>query len=189
MEIQYFTYTGRGSMNDDVKKGAASYNRAFTTLNEKAESYRNKTDGITVSARCVGSDPSTTASTPDTTKMYKDTTNTYMTTYGWNGLFKVADTKYTTDTDKMNSLGIINTGEVYWLASRLVYTDSGYNFFNMRYVGSIGEVNRYWLFRVYSGGGSAVSPSCGTRPVFKLADGVKIIRGSGTSESPYELGL
>ena len=95
-----FTYTGSGTMDDNSKKAAASYNRVFTTLNEVAESYRNKIDGIAESARCVGSPRGTTVNTPDSSNYYTGTYS-YMSKYSWNGMFKNTDTYYLTDFEKI----------------------------------------------------------------------------------------
>ena len=176
-----FTYNGSGTMQDAVKKAAASYNRAFTTLNEKAESYRNKTDGIAISARCVGSDPSTTASTADTTEMFNNTTYAYMTTYSWNGLFKVEDTvnKYLTDVNQMVDLGIEKSlgADYYWLASRYINNYSSETQFSVRYVSTGGSVTGIFLFYVTSRGRSyGNAPSNGFRPVFTLTSGAKVTK-------------
>lgn len=45
-----------GSSNlSELKIAKTSYNNAITYLNEYAEEYRNKTDGIAIDSRCVGS--------------------------------------------------------------------------------------------------------------------------------------
>ena len=188
-----FTYVGSGTMNMSDRAAAASYNRALETLNEEAEKYRNKADGIADSARCVGSLRGTTIDNPDTSLMYNYTGSfwTYMETYNWNGIFKDSDINSYNDYFRMEDLGINNIGTGYWLASRNIYEDSTSTQFLMRFVSESGGMINHGIFLVGSNGSAGVtsgsSTKYGFRPVFHLSSNVKVISGEGTESSPYIL--
>ena len=191
------TYTG--TISDEAKKAATSYNRAIYTLNEKAQSYVVEGDRIVdkTKTRCVGSDP---ASPEDiTTTDYAVTssaTNKYIRTYGYNNKFKVADTSncYLTDYNKMSNLNIHNINGTYWLASRFMMIYSRVTYFRVRYVNVYGYADdgSENLFNVYSDGYLGKGgTSYGFRPVFHLQSGVKVVidddHDGSTSEKAYTL--
>lgn len=184
-----FTYNGIGKMDDDVKKVASSYNNAFSILNGIAEDYRNKSDGIAESARCVGSPRGTTKDTQDN-KNYYTSNYSYMNTYKWNNAFKTADTNYIEDYQQMKKLGILSAGNGYWLASRYVGASSSRCDFHLWAWKSGSTVAHRNLFSVLKDGTSVtggINWDFSMRPVFHLSDDVKILKGDGSSGSPFLL--
>ena len=134
-----FEYAGSVNINDNFKLAATSYNKAVTTLNNKAKTYKNST---ALDARCLGSDPVPTNGVfAEDVAGYWSGSYDYLTTCGWNGKFKTSDTKYTEDVAKLNSLGL-NISTDSWLASRIVDSSSGGIFFNVRLVDSSGYTVR-----------------------------------------------
>ena len=178
-----FEYDG-STINDNFKLAATSYNKAVTTLNNKAKTYKNST---ALDARCLGSDPVPTNGVfAEDVAGYWSGSDEYLTTYGWNDKFKTSDTKYKEDVAKLNSLGLnLSTGYT-WLASRIVSSGSSGTSFNVRYVGSSGSTGYYILCFVVSGGSVYSYPhSHAFRPVFLLPSGVIISGGDGSSGNPY----
>ena len=185
--------TGNTS-STNAKKAAVSYNRAVTTLNEVAEGYRNKTDGIADRARCVGSNPKKPEDITDTAYAVEDgATNAYIKTYGYNNKFKVTDEIYKTDYDQMGTLGIRSiptSGRWYWLASRRVVPEGSRTYFYVRSVWYTGDESDSGGFSVRSNGTlNDMNSNNGFRSVFHLTSGVKVTGGSGTLEEPYEIGI
>ena len=172
--------------NGNFTTAMNSYNTAITTLNEKAEEY-NYFGNEYVEARCVGSNPTNPSAEA----------GMHTTQFGGTYSRKLRDTdkNYESDYIKMTALGIagISNSSYYWLASRHVHSNSYYSFFSVRYVYPSGSLNfndYSNLCQVYSGGGTnAGSFSNGFRPVFTLKSGIKVTGGSGTSGSPYTLGV
>ena len=179
-----FEYDGSATIDDEFKLAATSYNKAVSTLNNKAKTYKNST---ALDARCLGSDPVPTNGVfAEDVAGYWSGSYEYLTTYGWNDKFKTSDTKYTEDVAKLNSLGLnISTGYT-WLASRFVNSYPSVTSFMVRYVYSGGGASGDYLCGVYSDGrvGSG-SPSNAFRPVFLLPSGVIISGGDGSSGNPY----
>ena len=178
-----FEYDGSVTINDNFKLAATSYNKAVTTLNNKAKTYKNST---ALDARCLGSDPVPTNGVfAEDVAGYWSGSDEYLTTYGWNDKFKTDDTKYKEDVAKLNSLGL-NISTDSWLASRIVSSGSSGTTFNVRYVGSSGSTGYYILCFVVSGGSVYSYPhSHAFRPVFLLPSGVIISGGDGSSGNPY----
>ena len=178
-----FEYDGSATINDNFKLAATSYNKAVTTLNNKAKTYKNST---ALDARCLGSDPVPTNGVfAEDVAGYWSGSYDYLTTYGWNGKFKTSDTKYTEDVAKLNSLGL-NISTDSWLASRNVYSYSSNTHFHVRYVDSSGSATSRGLCGVNSGGSVVgYSLSHAFRPVFLLPSGVIISGGDGSSGNPY----
>lgn len=178
-----FEYDGSATINDNFKLAATSYNKAVTTLNNKAKTYKNST---ALDARCLGSDPVPTNGVfAEDVAGYWSGSDEYLTTYGWNDKFKTDDTKYKEDVAKLNSLGL-NISTDSWLASRIVSSGSSGTSFNVRYVGSSGSTGYYILCFVVSGGSVYSYPhSHAFRPVFLLPSGVIISGGDGSSGNPY----
>ena len=178
-----FEYDGSATINDNFKLAATSYNKAVTTLNNKAKTYKNST---ALDARCLGSDPVPTNGVfAEDVAGYWSGSDEYLTTYGWNDKFKTSDTKYKEDVAKLNSLGL-NISTNSWLASRDASSNSSYTAFSAHIVYSSGGTHINNLCRVYSGGSVIIySPSLAFRPVFLLPSGVIISGGDGSSGNPY----
>ena len=178
-----FEYDGSVTINDNFKLAATSYNKAVTTLNNKAKTYKNST---ALDARCLGSDPVPTNGVfAEDVAGYWSRSYEYLKKYGWNDKFKTSDTKYKEDVAKLNSLGL-NISTDSWLASRYVSSYSSYTCFDVRSVSSSGDTNDEYLCYVDPDGSvSSYSPSKAFRPVFLLPSGVIISGGDGSSENPY----
>ena len=166
----------------DVNESIDSYNKAITTLNEEAEKYRKKEDGIAELARCVGSVPDN----PD-----YDGAGMFTTQFGgkYSGTLKDADENYRADLDQMTALSINEIGKTYWVASRYVYSNSYNCNFRVRYVSSSGGLNRsHYLCYVSSDGTTdAYSNENGFRLVVRLKSGIKVVGGDGSESTPYIL--
>ena len=161
-----------------IEKAKTSYNNAIDTLNDAANKYNNST--YSTSARCVGTNP---RNPTDTAGMYSDSNSWFVE----QNAYKNGDTNYTTDYNKMNSLGILNISDSYFLASRYVLTQDQDNTFRMRYINSSGALTHTTI--VVSGSWrQCFALTAGVRPVFTLKSTIKVTGGSGTSSSPYTLG-
>jgi len=188
------------------EEGRTAYNSAIETLNNNiigAGKYLNTT--YAVDARCVGSIPSvdergnfteknkgtdTTVTLPPPLPEGEDS-SIWLTDYkrpsGWTsddtGCYDT-DANYTTDETQMTNANIWTTGEYYWLASRRVYSDSSRCDFDVRYVGSFGDLDSYYLCHVDSNGNAVGNPrSGGLRPCFSLRSDIKITGGDGKEEA------
>ena len=166
-------------------KGATGYNKILTTLNTFCKNYENSTFTITDSGRTVGSNP--TSSSTDTT------TNESLVFNTSTGL-KAADTRYTTDYEAMkkatsqNASGIQNIGGYYWLPSRKVFKTSDVGYFSIYTVANGGEVEYRRMKDMYvTGSNYEFEYAYGVRPVVKIKDGIKAIRGNGSSSNPYQI--
>ena len=185
-----------GTITDNAKKSAASYNRAVITLNEKAQSYVVENDGIVDKSktRCVGSNPGS-ENVEINYSVTKTATNNYIYTYGYNNKFKAADTNeyYLRDCNKMTELGILNVESSYWLASRLIESDASSTSFHIRYVNESGTITRMGCTTKVSKNGSLSegNSSIPIRPVFHLQTGVQVVVNSthdgSSEENAYEL--
>ena len=156
-----------------------SYNKAISTLNSAAGEYNNS-DYST--ARCVGSNPinPSTEAGMHTTQFSSS----------YSGRLKDTDTNYETDYNQMELLKINDIADEYWLASRIVASNSISSRFDVRCVYASGSVSGNSLCYVNSlGGTGAYSNSYGLRPVFTLKSGIKVTGGNGESGTPYTLGL
>ena len=108
----------------------------------------------------------------------------------YNNTLKSVDTNYLTDLDKMDTLGIENINESYWLASRNVNIDSIESVsFRVRNVYDTGYFSyRHLCDVINTGTVYSYSHTYGLRPVFTLKTGIKVIGGNGEETSPYTLG-
>ena len=169
--------------DDDFDGNKTLYNNVISTLNSAVSSYNNSTYST---VRCVGSVPNNPS---QDSAGYFTSSYSYMSSY--NGQFKDTDTNYKTDFDQMGTLGIRNIGKTYWLASRIVDSNSSNSGFRVRYVASSGSLGNYYLCRVRSSGSTdAGSHSYGLRPCFTLKSGIKVTGGDGTSAgTAYTLGV
>ena len=158
------------------------YNKVITTLNEEAEKYRKKEDGIAELARCVGSVPDN----PD-----YDGAGMHTTQFGgiYSGILKDTDENYKADYDQMTVLSINNIGQYYWLASRIVDSDSSGSGFIVRDVDSSGNLYDYYYLCYVNSYSYMLSDICeyGLRPVFRLKSGIKVVGGDGSESTPYIL--
>ena len=172
--------------SSDFNTSRNIYNSAITTLNEEAEKYRKKDDGIAEVARCVGS-------VPDNPNY--DGAGMHTTQFGgsYSGTLKDTDTNYEADYIQMQSIvingqGIHNIGKNYWLASRYVYATSSRSYFSVRHVAASGSLINYYLCDVDSVGRTyGYSLSYGLRLVLHLKSGIKVTGGDGSEGNPYTL--
>ena len=157
-----------------------SYNSAISNLNDAAKAYNNSEYGTARSVGSVPDDPESQAG------MYIITTST---TY--NEKLRDTDTNYISDYEQMDSLGILNINEAYWLASRNVEKNSGGSSnLGMRIISNTGELNVKNLFSLtIFGSASGSSSSNNIRPVFSLNSNVKVTGGDGSQETPFRLGI
>ena len=102
------------------KKKKNSYNNAIETLNNEAEVYINT--NYATDARCVGSIP--TVENGVFADKNSEMEGPFTMQFEYNGSrsidCKQADTNYTIDQAQMIDLGIWDTKEKYWLASRII---------------------------------------------------------------------
>ncbi len=169
--------------NDDAfNKCKDTYNSVIATLNQEAEKYRKKNDGIAEEARCVGSVPNNPSF--DGAGIYNSSS-----IEGVNNMFKSADNNYVEDWNQMNNLVIYNIGKQYFLASRFVNDLGSYNGFAVRCVDVNHQLHYRYLCDIFSGDVATTlyKVSAGLRPVLLLKSGVKITSGDGSEENPYTL--
>ena len=113
--------------------GSVSYNNAITILNNEAGKYLNK--AYATDARCVGSVP-TLENKTFINKNSETTTNVKMSFIptGWStndSGCRGSDTNYITDITQMGNINIRKTGENYWIASRIVDSNSSNYYFDI----------------------------------------------------------
>ena len=181
--------------NGTLAKAQKSYNRAIVSLNEYAVDYKNTDKNIALDARCVGSIPIITLNT--TTNQYEflnknneelltnpnnySLVNTYV-----EQRYKGEDNNYEADRQQLQTIGILNSNETYWLASRSVkLEDSAWSKdFAVR-----SNVTGAALWLVISSNGARLASGnpYGFRPVFLINPTAKIKSGAGTSGDPYIL--
>lgn len=176
------------SSDEDFYIGRMVYNNLISTLNTKAEEYRNKEDGIAIKARSVGSLPDN----PESEGGYYSNTEYWFDDY--NGTFKSEDVNYISDWNQMEKLGIQKIeGEYYYLASRIVTLEDKEISFGPRIVSLNGTIYDFYNFcRIYVLTNSYTSASqldYGCRAVFYLNPSVKIVNGDGSIDNPYTLSL
>ena len=82
----------------------------------------------------------------------------------------------------MQTLGIKNIGESYWMASRYVYSNTADAYFYIRTV-SGGDP----LICHIQPGISSRSFTFGLRPVFTIRPTVKVTGGNGSENNPWKL--
>ena len=189
-----FVYNGSVSLTNEQKTAIASYNRALTTLNEKAATYKDE-NGIAQKARCTGT-PENATGFFDRATSSNASKNQYIETLGFNNKFRAG--KYSKDDyTQMEKLNINNISVEYWYSSSRVNDYNQYDtYFDVAYVVSSGAWN--WPFvsiidlnsngTIWMSGGSK-----GIRIVFTLNPNVMVTQDSnhdGTSaETAYELSL
>lgn len=168
--------------------GRDSYNNAIQTLNTETEKYIN-TKYVT-DARSVGSLPTNQNGkfvNKNSENIEPVKVEFSCTADGANSM-KNEDTNYEIDQIQMKNLNMWETGETYWIASRVVYSKSDLCNFNVRTVNESGELKSGYLCFVSTAGGvSGDLFSFGIRPCFALKSDIKITGGNGTSEQPYTM--
>ena len=178
---------GNGTGSQEFDSGSfntskTSFNNAISTLNNKAMNYLNTI--YATDARCVGSNPGN----KNLENGYYTSSYSYMSKY--NGTIKNGDENYESDTVQLLRYAIPKANKDYWLASRTVMDSSTYTAFNMNYMQGGSSHNIRCLFSIESKGSlNSHSVTFGLRPVFTLKSNIKVTGGSGTSSSPYTLGI
>lgn len=174
--------------SDEATVGAAannSYNDAIINLNKRADEYKNTT--LSTVGRSIGSVPSS----PNRQGGFFHRPSS-----SWDDKYALydTDTNYETDWEQMNKLNVHNISTRYWLASRYVYATSTYGRFCMRQVSNDtllpDETGSGYFCLVNSSSislGKTEGQKSGLRPVFDIKNGINVIGGNGTKESPYEL--
>ena len=177
--------------------GRDSYNSAIATLNQKAEYYATSSP-YALDGRCVGSVPTVgadgtfTAKNTEEVGSFSDFQFTPSSEAEGANNMKNTDTNYTTDQTAMKAVGgdMWTTGEMYWLASRIVNSSSSNCFFDVRGVNTSGGLSSNSLCGVYSDGDAyGYSSENGLRPCISLRSDIKVTGGDGSEETPYELGI
>lgn len=174
------------------EEGRASYNNAIETLNNAAEKYINPE--YATDARCVGSVP--TVENGVFINKNSETAGPTTLPFVFNGSTSIdckgTDTNYTTDQEQMQDLGILMTGQTYWLASRDVYSElASICYFNVKVIFSTSGLNADCLCRVYTGSPSLIGQSLtyGLRLCILLKSDIQITGGDGkTEDTAYIIG-
>ena len=187
-----------------LERAQNSYNRAITTLNEKAEEYKETSNGsiLATDARCVGSNPLNKNHPENLTGNAKEAEmKLIVDEYNNNQTDKYykTDIHYEIDYKRLDKIGIkeitddLAIEKDYWLASHMSEYNSNYkeDEFNIRYVKSDGTISVRFLYMIYHLNriGFLDSPEKGFRPIFILSPNVKLLDGKGTEEVPFEIGL
>ena len=177
------------SVADFYLKGKVGYNNVVSTLNAFSKKYENSSYTITDSGRILGTNP--TNSSEDTTS---NVTLRFSFNSSTNSGAKQADTRYTTDYEAMknatnqSSSGIQDINGYYWIASRREYDDSEVAYFSVYAISGDGEVDYRSLYDIYEYGNSyEYEYGYGVRPIVTIKNGVKAIRGNGSSTNPYQI--
>jgi hypothetical protein len=163
--------------------GTVGYNKFVDTLNTVASKYVNST--FASSGRSAGSNPTSPASA--STK-YTNSNFEYIATSASDMI--IADSNYQTDFNAMNSAGMVNIGDDYWMASRYIYADENGAGFHGVVTDNTGNIISLALRCVHSyGDTSDHAYTKGVRAVVVLNNDVYATTGSGTSSSPYSLSV
>ena len=145
-----------------------------TQLTEAIESYNNAIDIINTYCSNLTGLPTNTgvrsvgASSETTTAKYSsDNLATWNSTY--NGVGLIGDINYEQDLVRMSYWEVVNTGERYWMASRVAGEGSGLVYFGVNYVGANGirGDNNLWVVDS-SGSAYGSSPSYAVRPIITI---------------------
>lgn len=162
-----------------------SYNNAIITLNKKAQTYLTE---LADSARCIGSDPNNPISESGN--------------YSGNNIYdtdaaelKGQDTHGSKDIDQLYNIEALKFNDTtissyYWFATRRVGKIVGYPAFQMgnKCYNANGLSTSFSIYYYKSDGTPVASGgTLGFRPVIKLKSDIKIEKGKGTLEEPYEL--
>lgn len=172
------------SVGDLYIKGATGYNNIVTTLNAFCKNYENSEFTVEGSGRTVGTNP---------TNMNEDTTDTVSLVFT-NAKLKAGDTRCTVDYQAMknansqNADGIQNIGGYYWMASRRAFSTSEVGYFSIYTVANGGEIQYRRLNDLYINDKSnEYEYAYGVRPIVKVKNEIKVVKGSGTSLDPYQI--
>ena len=182
-----------------IERCINSYNRAITTLNEKAEEYIATNDGsvLATDARCVGSNPdSKNKNYPENLTGNERKAQMYVLENDYNEKIFKSNNFWQTDNTRLSKLGLLKITDAkndwYYLVRRVCFEYSGLNFCISLVSGNSGTLNNWGLFRMNTSGVIDEHDNYdtgGLRPIFLLSPNVKIIGGEGTEEVPFEIGL
>ena len=88
----------------------------------------------------------------------------------------------------MKELGINETGDVYWMASRTIEKGENFVYFSIRLVSDEGDNDSDSLYHVFKlkTGDENYHPR-GLRPVVSLKKDIQFTSGDGTKVNPYIL--
>ena len=174
-------YDGAPGEIGTAERAKWSYNNAIATLNKKAQSYLTN---LAQRARCIGSNPNNPLSEGGK--------------YSGDESFKDKDSNWVdNDRTQLEAIGAIKFSDTsvstsYWVASRTIKSYLGQPQYKMFYISHNQALNNSWSLYLYNSDGSPNlngGSSTGFRVVIKLKSNVKILRGKGTFDEPYELGL
>ena len=182
-------YEGDPGEIGTAERAKWSYNNAIATLNKKAQSYYTN---LAVRARCIGSNPSN----PLSESGYYTGNNVYDTDASE---LKTTDSNSKEDWTQLGKIGAIAYTDTsksirYWMASRTARKFiANMPSFTIKYVDydwNGGGMQSYHIY-YYKGDSTVVASggNLGLRPVIKLKPNLKIERGKGTANEPYELKL
>ena len=163
-----------------------SYNTAIQTLNTKAEKYINAK--YVIDARCVGTVPIINEERKMVNKNSEATTYVTLKFYpGGTGSSasgcKAGDNNYVSDWENLKVKQMYNTGEEYWLASRVVSSGTSMCLFNMRYSNSTENPTSFNMYVVHAAGNIyGAKKSYGLRVCFSLSKNIEIVDGDGKTE-------
>ena len=168
-------------VENDFETSKMAYNNAIETLNQEAEGYINPT--YATDARCVGSIP--TVEEGIFTNKNSETVGPTTLQFTYDGSTSIdckgEDENYKIDEMQLEESNLITTGEIYWLASRLVSSYPSHCYFRQRLIMPDGTLNANDICYVNSGNISlAYLGQYGLRPCILLKDDIKIIGGDGT---------
>ena len=188
-------------VDGDYAASVAAYNNAIEDLNDYAEEYIN--ENYAYDARCVGSAPTVSngmfidknkVKFKGTTEYVVPSATNYATPKFENASYinsYETDINYEIDQTQMEAEGIWITGENYWLASRLVYSDLSNCAFFVRCVKGNDELEQSGLCNVkYADEAYGNLRENGLRPCISLkAKEIKITGGTGAdADNAYVIG-
>ena len=183
------------SVGNVTLSGSSGFVNCVKLLNDKCKTYVNSTyasSGRSVGAKNSSIEVLDTKQYP--IEYFKEDRSTSPTNYV-PGPFPYCDTDYMDDIRLIRSKSALksaNDGNI-WLASRSLYNSSVKSYYGVNYVKNDGSNGTYIDFDLYvideNDNISENSYSCGVRPVITLKPGIRIVGGSGTSGSPYEIAI
>lgn len=200
---------GAQGVKGEFSRAQWSYNNAIQSLNKATEKLF-PSDSIVDDARCVGSQPGKTngvsnKNIKNDTPYVHGSNNSYFSDYdsqfeqgesvNENNTKIVDIPNYTTDLNKMKTLGIEIMDDNYWIASRYIHVSTGYltrTDVSVYEIDGEGFPSGSSMITINSDGTSSVSEwenSSQLRPVLHLAFSAKIKNdgGDGSSIKPFVL--
>lgn len=159
----------------------AGYNNIFETLNTFCKNYENPDFAVANSGRTIGTSGI-------------DITSIASLIFNSNTGLKEEDTRYVSDYQAMkkatsqNANGIQDIGGYYWTGSRKVFKTSEVGYFSIYTIANGGEVQYRRLKDIYINGKTYdYKYAYGVRPIIKIKNEIKAVRGNGTSSNPYQI--